>query len=410
MMTTSTASDIRIWAYEEDHASLAQERSRMTLWRIAGALALGALVVALFGSSKSNVGLSDTSDFMLHLEGKKSASPYKATQFISFTINTMGGIAKHDECIGRDVAADGTCYLGSFDIEDDVVHRALIVKGVLDVLKDDINKKHPDINHRDDVLKIFAMPEFYWRGPYGAYTLDQIEDVVGKVFDRMEELISDKAFSHYLFVFGTIIAVKPPDQAPTGESLDEEVNQIVYGNFCPVYKGGPTKDQRFLVTKKYISNEDFLNREKLPNPRNYNMTEYKHSDFSDKFNEVMKKKNMKIVSDNVLDVDSLNIGLEICLDHNMSALWDNLQESYHSELMDLHIVTSAGMSIQRGPNPVIPGGVTYISDGTASSAACLRSDDGKFNPETSCRAFGPKGPKHMPVGGKRYSEFFPMAS
>lgn len=122
----------------------------MTLWRIAGALALGALVVALFGSSKSNVGLSDTSDFMLHLEGKKSASPYKATQFISFTINTMGGIAKHDECIGRDVAADGTCYLGSFDIEDDVVHRALIVKGVLDVLKDDINKKHPDINHRDD--------------------------------------------------------------------------------------------------------------------------------------------------------------------------------------------------------------------------------------------------------------------
>jgi hypothetical protein len=254
------------------------------------------------------------------------------------------------------------------------------------------------------------MPEFFWRGPYGAYTPDQIEDVIREVFEKVEEFISDEAFSHYLFVFGTIISVTPPEQLSSSESLDELVDQSEYGNFCPVYKGGPTHHQRFLVTKKYISNADFLNRDVLPNPRNYNMTEYKYGDFSDEFNNVLKEKNMKLVSDNVLDVDSLNIGLEICLDHNRSALWDNLEESYHSELMDLHIVTSAGMSIQRGPNPVILGGVTYLSDGTASSAACLRSDHGKFNPETSCRAFGPKGLKHMPVGGKKYSEFFPMAS
>jgi len=85
-------------------------------------------------------------------------------------------------------------------------------------------------------------------------------------------------------------------------------------------------------------------------------------------------------------------------------------DSYDSELMDLHIVTSAGMPIERGPNPVIPGGVTYFGDGTASSAALIRSDHGRFDPETSSRTFGPKERKHSPVGGRKYSEFFFMAS
>lgn len=253
------------------------------------------------------------------------------------------------------------------------------------------------------------MPEFFWRGPYGAYTPDQIEDVVTQVFAQLEKLISDEAFSHYLFVFGTVITVKPPDAS--GESLETEVKSSEYGNFCPVYKGGPAHEGHFLVTKKYISMEDFLNRDELPNPRNYNMTEYKHDDFSDNFNAILKEKKIKLISDNVLPVDGLLIGLEICLDHNRSALWDNLQEKYDSELMDLHIVASAGMSIERGPNPVIPGGVTYLSDGTASSAACMRSDHGHFDPETSCRVFGPKGLKHLPTGGsKEYSEFFVMSA
>lgn len=147
-----TKTDLQSWAREEDHASFARGRRRAShIWRIAGALALGALAVVLFSSTTGKIALSEsTPDFMLHLKGKKSESPYKATQFISFTINTMGGIAKHGECIGRDVAADGTCYLGSFDIAEDVAHRALLVRGVLDVLKNDKNKTHPDIDHRDD--------------------------------------------------------------------------------------------------------------------------------------------------------------------------------------------------------------------------------------------------------------------
>jgi hypothetical protein len=151
----STETDLRIWAREEDHAS--QGRRRVSRWGIVSVLGLVALVVlARSANSRIGAGLSETPDFLLHLKGKRSSSPYKATQFISFTINTMGGIAAHGECVGRHVADDGTCYLGSFDIEEDVVHRALIVKEVLEFLREDVNKKHPVIDHGDDGKHIHA--------------------------------------------------------------------------------------------------------------------------------------------------------------------------------------------------------------------------------------------------------------
>ena len=345
----------------------------------------------------------------MNLEGKEHypAPLYKATQFISFTINTFGGLAAHGECDGRDVDEDGMCYIGNDDIKEDVYHRAMLVLEVLEAIKADINASDPEIEHSADVLKIFAMPEFYWRGPNGAYTTEQIEDVVTEVFDKIREYISDDAFEHYLFVFGTVITFKPPPKRDM-DNLDEAVEHAEYGNFCPVYKGGKKHRHRFLVTKKYISNADFFSRVSLPNPRNYNVTEYKHDDFSPKFNAILKQNDVQLVSDNVLHIDGLTIGLEICLDHNMTALWDNLQKNYGSELVDVHVIVSAGMSIERGPTPVIPGGAVYLCDGTASSAACLRSDHEKFQPDVVCRA-PPTGIKHVPVG-HGYSEFFSMSA
>ena len=231
--------------------------------------------------------------------------------------------------------------------------------------------------------------------------------------DRVREYIKDEIFSNYLFIFGTIIAVGPrnPGEPITdhGHTLDPE--KLAYANFSPISKGGPNNRHRYLVTKKYISAVDFLNREILPNPRNYNDTTYKHDDFSDRFNALMKKRQTKIVPDNVIDLDGLKIGVEICLDHRMGSLWDNLQQHHKSKLVDVQIITSAGMAIERGPNPVVPGGVVYLSDGEASSAACYRSDDGNFDPDKVCRVVGPKGRKHLPQGGGHtYSEFFSLSA
>ena len=408
----STEADLRIWAHEEDHAS--QRRKLVSRWGIASIFVVGALFV-MIGSARGRVrgSLSETAEtakLFVDSEEESPAPRYNATQFISFTINTFGGLAEHGECSDHEVDANGVCYLGSYNITEDVIHRSKIVRGVLEALKKDVNRKNPEIDHRDDVLKIFAMPEFFWRGPFGAYTHEQIESVVLRVFDAIREDVSDQAFTHYLFILGTVIAINPHKDETAGKSLGNTVQNAEYGNFCPVYKGGPTHRHKFLITKKYISTVDFLNRTTLPNPRNFDVTEYKHKDFSDRFNSLMKMREVEIVSDNVIHMDGLTIGIEVCLDHRMGALWDNLQKYHDSELVDVLVITSAGMAIERGPNPVMPGGAVYLCDGTASSAACLRSDHGDFNPEDVCRAVKPDGIKHVPNGGPGYSEFFTVSA
>ncbi len=50
----------------------------------------------------------------LEMEDDEYKGRYTATQFISFTINTMGGSAEHGECEGLDVdPKSGLCYLGN---------------------------------------------------------------------------------------------------------------------------------------------------------------------------------------------------------------------------------------------------------------------------------------------------------
>jgi hypothetical protein len=66
------------------------------------------------------------------------------------------------------------------------------------------------------------------------------------------------------------------------------------------------------------------------------------------------------------------------LDHRMGSLYNNLRIKHNGELVDVQLIISAGMSIERGINPVRPGGVVYLTDGGASSAACLRTDNGEF--------------------------------
>lgn len=84
-----------------------------------------------------------------------------------------------------------------------------------------------------------------------------------------------------------------------------------------------------------------------------------------------------------------------------------------SQFVDVQLITSAGMAIEFGPNPVVPGGVVYLTDGGATSAACWRpSDDTEpFDPEVVCRVPTPKGIKHFPpISTGNYSSFFTISS
>ena len=325
---------------------------------------------------------------------------YIGTQFISFTINTMGGLSEEGECNGHDVSSDGKCYLGNANnITEDVHHRLAIVKHVVRKLKEDSFNFKQDIDHDDDVLKIVMLPEFFWRGPDGAYSTRQLiqeDGILVQVANALKKLIADEFFNDFLFVFGTVIAARSPDdpREPWEHALSAE--EVEYFNFASVAKGGPG-GKYFAVTKKYISGADFLSRTSLPNPKDFDVHDY--SVMGDDFEVAFAKRNITLIRNNVVELDGLRIGVEICLDHRLGVLWNELKTKHHGELVDILLITSAGMSIEHGVNPIVPGGVVYLSDGGASSAACARSDYSQdFDPDKVCRGdIG--GLKHIPIGG-----------
>lgn len=334
-------------------------------------------------------------------DDEDDAPRYVATQFISFTINTIGGIADKDECEGRPVDPNnGFCYLGnSNNITEDTYHRMAIVEAVLARIQRDASVDRPDIDHDDNILKIVMIPEFFWRGPHGAYSTDLMvppQTMLADLSDHIRELISGEFWNDFLFVFGTIIAADTPGDPREPWEMDS-AQDIVYYNWAAVQKGGPTHRHRYLVSKQYVSTADFLSRTTLPNPREKYENTATYGKIDGELQDVFEGRNITLITDNVLEMDGLRIGLEICLDHNKGTLWNHIQTE-DLPLVDILLITSAGMSIERGPNPVVPGGVVYLCDGEASSAACMRTDNDEFQPDTVCRGdIG--GLKHIPLGG-----------
>ena len=402
-----------------------EQRSQTVVWAKLGALVLvlivvfSSLIIAFsfrFSGNGPAVGSSQANhEELLQYankaeNGKFKAPRYTATQLISFTINTLGGLDAHGECVGRSVDENGVCYLGNANnLTEDVFHRMKIVEEVLNRLVD-----NPDVDQRDDVLKVCMFPEFFLRGPYGAYSTVELDDggILAHVGIKVRELIKAEKFSNFLFVLGTIIAARSAKDPNPLKGKVLHGDEILYFNYAPVGKGGPNTKQYFHVTKKYISTADFLGRTSLPDPRKMGILEYgqEHEEFSNLTLARLKERHEVIVQDNLLLVDGVRIGIEICLDHRMGVLWDSLKHRKKApKLVDVHLITSAGMSIKRGPNPVVPGGVVYLTDGGASSAACQRIDTGKFEPEHVCRDIGRSGLKHLPVGEPGYSSYFTMA-
>ena len=425
-----------------------QQQSRSPLsWMSAIVFVTSAIVLSLMYGYRANFHLQRTpqgnhqqqhllSSKLKTLENKpqittpqmNDGSTYTGTQFISYTINTFGGLAEHGECVGREIdylGGDGpTCYLGNRqNITEDFEHRLDLLIEVLDDLKKDIQTKSEasQIDHRTHVLKIFVLPEFYLRGPEGAYSMEELMDdgILFQAAHRLSHYIKTPEFSDYLFVFGTVIAasraeinnnnVTRPWDAP---KLDD--NQVLYYNFSPVFRGGAegTKaaQERYIIPKKTVSRIDFLNNmTRLPNPYIHGK---QYDSIPKNFKRFLESRGIKLLNNNIIDVDGIRIGIEICLDHKMGLLWDTLRQT-DGDLVDVHLITSAGMQIEYGPNPIVPGGVTYLSDGVGTSAACWRhSEDAEpFDPDQTCRVPTPTAIKHYPpVPNRGYSDFFTMSA
>ena len=158
--------------------------------------------------------------------------PYKEVQFIAFNIKPGTKEKK-----GKKV------YLGSADAPKDISKRCTIMKSAIRTAS-----KHPDIDKRDTVLKVFMAPEFYFRGREGGYPIENITGVKGKtgkkgtkdkpgIMDKLKEEIQEEKYVDWLFVFGTAIGY---------QKQDETISKITAVEF-------DKKNKNTIITVDYLS-------------------------------------------------------------------------------------------------------------------------------------------------------------
>ena len=204
-----------------------------------------------------------------------TTSPYYTkVQTLSFQIYTGGAPAllstdestgkkkKNHECKGLHsygIPEDSNiiqCYLGLENTSKDVEKR-------LDIMRKAVERAYEESNKDESILKIFLVPEFYFRGLNGAYTF-QTEEAeeeesscssdICHILEGLASIVADARFENWLFLFGTVIAQS---------STEESDFDYQFYNFAPLYKGfDPSTSQgigkKFIVPKRYVSNADFL--------------------------------------------------------------------------------------------------------------------------------------------------------
>ncbi len=118
-------------------------------------------------------------------------------------------------------------------------------------------------------LKVFMAPEFYFRGTQGAYSLDDMQYLIGK----LQAMVQGEKWCDWLFVFGSILATFEPAKtellgSKEGNTLPDSPSMKLGGggmkkailNVTLVQKGNAGERGARVVVKDLMSHIDFLNK------------------------------------------------------------------------------------------------------------------------------------------------------
>eukprot|EP00667_Euglena_gracilis_P007962 EG_transcript_8055 len=348
--------------------------ARAGLWLCGAAWLLVAVVLTaqVHPSSRAVRATSDGTDRVVYESPDMKAvpqpkpntkGPYRQAQLLGFNIHTAPDSSMEHGRVQK--------YLGKVDIDKDIQARVRILEQAMDVAyESDRWDRSPE------TLKVFMCPEFFFRGPAGAYKVSPILEGSLPLGTLLEQLFEQPKWKHWLFVAGTVVAAEPVD--PHDRRPDA---RFLYFNVAPIFVGASRK--RFLHFKETIATIDFLEMKDLdeisdeinvvpkPNGRIY-------SELPDWMDHHLNRSGFSFVKHNRFTHAGLSIGIEICADHGGAALFAQPNHAVH-----LHLIVSGGMSIARGPTSVPIGGPVFLVDGFGRTEVC----DNLFG------------------GGKQYAEF-----
>ncbi len=213
-------------------------------------------------------------------------------------------------------------------------------------------------------LKIFMAPEFFFRGPYGAY-----RDIgwVSKILAMMRAETGKIQYSNWLFVHGSALF-------STDKMVNGKADGVLLENFALVQKGGPKTNelQEFVVAKEFPSHIDFSHP--TVSDRQWYTSKKPEARIAgdDKFARTPEggRKDSRNPLDNnrpaselvggcIFTMDGITFGLEVCRDHYLRRLASSKER--HRALIQL--VPSAGMQIVAESAACAPGGIIFNVDG-----------------------------------------------
>jgi len=334
---------------------------------------------------------------------------YKSVVFAAYVVPTIpaltGAVGDPD---GAGYVSGN--YVGLDDPQKDIAARFRLVQAAAE-------QAYQLSSTREDptVLHIFVCPEFFFRGPNGAYQADPaLRDFVAQ---RARELADRPMFANWMFVFGTILSAAASDTAATAQmrqkaklrddlvqaivrsynaALDDETKNFVFGlltqatefaqshplvqvhNRSFVYKQNSSEWPHGLsIEKRFVSHEDFVISYYSPNA--YSEMSVAYPNVDERCGEIKKE---AFDSESIFTMDGITFAVEICLDHRRGRLRQVRQRDEASRVpIDVHLVISCGMQIQQPSVVAKAGGIVFNCDGQYSKR------DAKASPDDKCSIF-----------------------
>jgi hypothetical protein len=255
---------------------------------------------------------------------------YTATQFVGLNMFTESQV-------------DG--YYGLQNVTEDLDARVHLLQDVLKTLRSSSSWEQNLCT-----LKIFMVPEFFFRGKTGAYDANVLARF--GFDDRLQSLCASKSWSAWLFVLGTVVVA----------------HKNSFFNLAPIIVGGKSGSQAWHVAIKHnMDPSDFI---PVTSANSYSIRDVCktrpcfYNTTVEHLQAIGVFTNFNILRDPILKLRNLRIGVEICLDHPYGLL---CRGRGHHVSVNVQLILSASQSISWGPVCVPRGGSVYLIDGRAHS-------------------------------------------
>ena len=289
--------------------------------------------------------------------------PYKRLQFIAYVLNTT-----FQPSVTLPAPANPR-YRGLADPAQDIAARAALVARVLATAR-------AQALGGADTLKIFMMPEFFFRGITGAYDMDGVQ----RAIKALTDLVKSDDWADWLFVFGTIVGSAEPRDGDIAWT-DWRLNMSSAGplrqkwdiyNFSLVRLGGSKAGDAdtHVVMKDSISDKDFISQVDgalpllPPELILHADTRYVTGGAAGPGAE---NQFFNHDGSGIFDCAGIRFGMEICLDHSRQRLVQSPQIPGETQVQ-VQLMSSCGMLVLQPSLLIDATGYAFCCDGSVFGA------------------------------------------